>query len=45
MMKPITRLAWILGNLLAQVVFAFKIGYRDGSVLRTGARPNFEAKQ
>lgn len=34
-----TRIAWILGNWLAQIVFAFRVGYRDGSSLRLGARP------
>lgn len=38
-MNSITRIAWSLGNLLAQVVFAFRVGYRDGSSLRPGARP------
>lgn len=35
-----TRIAWMLGNWLAQIVFAFRIGYRDGSALRSGARPS-----
>lgn len=34
-----TRIAWLLGNWLAQVVFAFRVGYRDGSGLRPGTRP------
>jgi hypothetical protein len=34
-----TRIAWFLGNWLAQIVFAFRIGYRDGSMLRPGTRP------
>lgn len=34
------RLAWLLGNWIAQIVFAFRIGYRDGSMLRPGARPS-----
>lgn len=34
------RAAWMLGNWLAQIVFAFRIGYRDGSALRLGARPS-----
>jgi hypothetical protein len=34
-----TRIAWMLGNWLAQLVFAFRIGYRDGSSLRPGSRP------
>lgn len=34
-----TRVAWFLGNWIAQIVFAFRIGYRDGSVLRHGTRP------
>jgi hypothetical protein len=34
-----TRFAWYLGNWLAQLVFAFRVGYRDGSMLRPGARP------
>lgn len=29
----------MLGNWLGQVVFAFRIGYRDGSALRPGTRP------
>lgn len=35
-----TRIAWLLGNWLAQLVFAFRIGYRDGYALRPGARPD-----
>jgi hypothetical protein len=35
----VTRIAWLLGNWLAQLVFAFRIGYRDGSALRPGTRP------
>lgn len=34
-----TRIAWILGNWLAQLVFAFRVGYRDGAALRPGTRP------
>lgn len=34
-----TCIAWLLGNWLAQMVFAFRVGYRDGSMLRLGARP------
>jgi hypothetical protein len=34
-----TRIAWLLGNWLAQIVFAFRVGYRDGSALRPGTRP------
>jgi hypothetical protein len=34
-----TRFAWMLGNWLGQVVFAFRIGYRDGLALRPGTRP------
>lgn len=35
-----TRIAWYLGNWIAAVVFAFRIGYRDGYALRPGTRPN-----
>lgn len=34
-----TRIAWYLGNWLAQLVFAFRVGYRDGSALRPGTKP------
>lgn len=34
-----TRIAWRLGNWLSQLVFAFRIGYRDGAMLRPGTRP------
>lgn len=37
-MRSACRAAWILGNWLAQIVFAFKTGYRDGCSLRPGAR-------
>ena len=35
-----TRIAWIVGNWIGQVVFACRIGYRDGMTLRPGTRPN-----
>lgn len=35
-----TRVAWLLGNWLGSLVFAFRIGYRDGLALRPGTRPN-----
>lgn len=34
-----TRLAWLLGNWFSQLIFAFRVGWRDGEVLRTGTRP------
>lgn len=34
-----TRIAWYLGNWLAQLVFAFRIGWRDGQCLRPRTRP------
>ena len=34
-----TKIAWLLGNWMAQIVFAFRIGYRDGYALRPGTRP------
>lgn len=34
-----TRFAWRFGNWLAQIIFAFRIGYRDGSMLRPGTKP------
>lgn len=43
-MQALTRLAWMMGNWLAQIVFAFRIGYRDGSMLRPGARPTIFKK-
>lgn len=36
------RAAWILGNWLGQLVWAFRVGYRDGSFLRPGARPSVQ---
>lgn len=39
-MKYICRFAWFIGNLFSQIVFAFRIGYRDGAILRPGARPS-----
>jgi hypothetical protein len=39
-MKYICRIAWLLGNIFSQIVFAFRIGYRDGQMLRPGARPS-----
>jgi hypothetical protein len=35
-----TRIAWLFGNWLARIVFAFRIGWRDGSMLHPKARPN-----
>lgn len=35
-----TRFAWLLGNWIAQIVFAFRHGWRSGYELRPGARPN-----
>lgn len=34
-----TRIAWLLGNWTAQLVHAFRVGYRDGRMLRPGTRP------
>lgn len=38
------RIAWYIGNWAAQIVFAFHIGYRDGSMLRPGTRPTDKAR-
>lgn len=38
-MSFLTRAAWSLGNWLAQIVFAFRFGYRDGEALHPAARP------
>lgn len=40
-----TRLAWMIGNWLAQIVFAFRIGWRDGSMLRQNTRPQMLPKE
>lgn len=34
-----TRIAWYVGNWCAQIVHAFRVGYRDGQGLRPGTRP------
>lgn len=39
-MTRITRFAWYLGNWVAQIVIAVRIGYRDGYSLRPGTRPS-----
>lgn len=36
-MKSICRVAWFMGNIFSQIVFAFRIGYREGRMLRPGA--------
>lgn len=38
-MDRFTRIAWSLGNRVAQLVFAFRHGYRSGYGLRPGAQP------
>lgn len=38
-MKYICRIAWYLGNILSQIVFAARVGWRDGQMLRPGAKP------
>lgn len=40
-----TRFAWCLGNWLAQIVFAFRVGWQDGSALRPGTRPRMLANE
>ena len=34
-----TRLAWLLGNWISGVGFAFRLGWQDGECLRPGTKP------
>lgn len=35
-----TRIAWLLGNWLSQLNFAFRHGWRNGQALRPDTMPN-----
>lgn len=39
-----TRIAWFIGNWIGAIVFALRLGYRDGSSYRPGTRPDIEAR-
>jgi hypothetical protein len=38
-----TRLAWLFGNWLGSMVFAFRHGWRNGQALRPNTRPQVSA--